>query len=260
MSEQTPLDIAHDAMQADGREQSRLGFYERLSDAELFLLLDKDPDGDDISPTVFPVEDQKFVLVFDRAERLTEFTGTPSPYAAMSGRTIAELLVRQGIGLGVNLGVAPSSILIPAEAVEWLVNTEVPAQNINEQPNEITPPTEIPEVLLSGLNTKLAIAGGLAQTAYLVSATYESGARNTLIAFVDAIPGAEQSLTQAVSEALVFSGIEVGSIDVAFFAAHDPICAKLARVGLRFDLPQPAPLAEQPAAPGMDPDKPPKLR
>ena len=67
-------------------------------------------------------------------------------------------------------------------------------------------------------------------------------------------------MAQAVAEALTFSGIEAGSLDVGFFAAHDPICASLARLGLRFDLPEPVALQVPGAAPGMDPDVPPKLR
>jgi hypothetical protein len=94
-----------------------------------------------------------------------------------------------------------------------------------------------------------------------VAATYAGGRRGHLMAFVDALPGAEPSLARAVGDALTFSGIEAGSLDVGFFRASDPVAARLARVGLRFDLPE-APKAEQVAgrAPGMDPDAPPRLR
>jgi hypothetical protein len=49
-------------------------------------------------------------------------------------------------------------------------------------------------------------------------------------------------------------------MDVGFFASTEPVAAKLARHGLRFDLPQPEPSAPPPAAPGMDPEKPPVLK
>ncbi len=50
-------------------------------------------------------------------------------------------------------------------------------------------------------------------------------------------------------------------MDVAFFDATDAMTERLARVGLRFDLPQPAPVsAPQVVAPGSDPAKPPRLR
>jgi len=47
---------------------------------------------------------------------------------------------------------------------------------------------------------------------------------------------------------------------VAFFASSDPIAASLARVGLRFDLPEAEKPAPAPTAPGRDPDAPPILR
>ena len=79
-----------------------------------------------------------------------------------------------------------------------------------------------------------------------------------MLAVIDPLPGAESALAQTVNEALVFSGIEAGMLDVAFFRSTDPMIKKLANVGLRFDLPEPI-QPQNPAAPGMDPSKPPKL-
>jgi hypothetical protein len=49
-------------------------------------------------------------------------------------------------------------------------------------------------------------------------------------------------------------------MDVMFIRASDEIAARLAKVGLRFDLPEPAAPAMAPVAPGSDPSKPPRLR
>ena len=258
----TMLDEAHAAMEAaPGDDASRLRFYDRLASAELFLLLESEAEGDQITPQVFPVEGQDFVLVFDLEERLTEFVGDTAPYAALSGRALAGMLVGQGIGLGVNLGVAPSSILIEADAVDWLAETlsNAPGE-AEERTDEVFAPRGLPEALITALDAKLAGAEGMAKLAYLAGVTYESGRRAHLLGFVGAAPEAEAGLAQAVAEALTFSGIEAGSLDVGFFAAHDPICASLARLGLRFDLPEPVALQVPGVAPGMDPDVPPKLR
>ncbi|MGB8622714.1 MAG: SseB family protein, partial [Paracoccaceae bacterium] len=124
MADQTPLDRAHAAMEAAPEDDAvRLRFFERLADCELFLLLSREAEGEDIAPKVFDLEGGAFVLVFDREERLADFVGETAPYAALSGRLIAGMLAGQGIGMGVNLGVAPSSILIPAEAIGWLADT-----------------------------------------------------------------------------------------------------------------------------------------
>ena len=262
MTEPTALDLAHIAMAAEPSDDSaRLHFYERLADAELHLMLNSEPTGGKLNPAVFPVDRADYVLVFDHEERLAEFAGQITPYAALSGRTIAAMLTGQSIGLGVNLGVAPSSILIPPEAVSWLADTVAvrPAEE-QDRPIEVGAPSQVPQSLLQGLNVKLAAAAGLAQSAYLVAVDYQSGRYGHLLGFVQALAGAEQALSQAVAEALVFSGVEGGEIDVAFFAEHDPICAKLANVGLRFDLPQQCEFSAQPAAPGMDPKSPPRLR
>lgn len=254
----TPLDLAHAAM--EGGDAARLRFYERLADGELFLLLAREAEGATIEPRLFELEDGPVALVFDREARLAEFTGEPSPYAALSGRRAAALLAGRGIGLGVNLGVAPSSILLPAQAVDWLASTlaHAPAE-ARERASEVRPPGELPPVLLESLGAKLPAAAGLARMAYLAGVTYEGGRRSHLLAFVDAVPGAEDALAGAVGEALVFSGLEMGELDVAFLRASDPLSARLAKVGLRFDLPRPE--AREPlSAPGMDPERPPRLR
>jgi hypothetical protein len=263
MTETTPLDAAHAGMQAaPADDAARLGFYERLADAELFLMLTQEAQGPNLSPEVFELADGSFVLAFDREDRLAEFAGRPVPYAALSGRVIAAMLAAQGIGLGVNLQVAPSSILIPAEAVAWLDQTlgHTPDE-VEARVTEFTPPTGLPEALLIALDTKLATASGLAQSAYLVGVIYDYGGRGHMLGFVATQPGAEGALAKAASEALTFSGIEAGALDVGFFAASDPVSARMAQVGLRFDLPQhQTESAPSRPAPGSDPDRPPILK
>ena len=256
------LDKAHAAMEADPDNGSaRLKFFERLADSEVFVLLDGEPDGDQINPQVFPVEDQRFVLLFDREERLTRFAGGPADYVGLSGRKAMEMLSGQNLGVGLNLDVAPSSMLLPADAINWLASTLAgEAQEIDEQPQEITAPTGLPDAILSALDEKLAMAGGMASFAYLAGVTYKGGRKSHLLAFIDTRNGAEPALAAAVREALVFSGIDAGELDVAFFRASEPMAATLARHGLRFDLPEPGEPTPAPSMPGMNPEKPPILR
>lgn len=263
MSELTPLDQAHAMMEASATDDAaRLRFYERLADSELFLLLTQEASGDALSPELFELADGRFVLAFDREARLADFVGRPAPYAALSGRVIAAMLAQEGIGLGVNLEVAPSSILIPSEAVAWLHQTLGHApEEVQARMESFTSPAGLPEVLLSALDAKLATARGLARSAYLVGVSYEGGGRGHLLGIIDAVPEAQGALARAVSEALTFSGIEAGALDVGFFAASDVASARMAHVGLRFDLPQ---LTREDQglrpAPGSDRDRPPILR
>ncbi|SEO19819.1 SseB protein N-terminal domain-containing protein [Salinihabitans flavidus] len=260
---ETPLDTAHAAMEAAPEDEpARLRFYERLADSELFLLLMEEARGDTLKPEVFDLPEASYTLAFDREERLAQFAGRPAPYAALPGRVIAAMAAGAGVGLGVNLDVAPSAILIPPDATAWLADT------LSHAPDEVEarieaflPPAGLPDTLLTGLDAKLARAAGLARCAYLVAVRYDSGTKGHLLAIVDAAEGAEGALARAVNEALAFSGIEAGALDVGFFAASDPAAAHLAKAGLRFDLPEPPEQASRPAAaPGRDPEKPPILR
>lgn len=257
----TDIDTAHAAMTAaPDDDAARLRFYERVADSELFLLLAGDPDGDQIEPELFVIKEQSYVLVFDREERLADFTGRTVPYAALPGRALAGMLAGQEIGLALNLEVAPSSMMIPPDGVAWLAETlENKPQEEQARLVEISPPVGLPEDVITGLDRKLAIAAGRARFAYLAAATYEGGGKGHVLAFIDAVPHAETALAQAAGEALTFSGIEAGVIDVLFCGSQDALADRLAKVGLRFDLPdvvQP----NAPGAPGMDPSKPPKLR
>ena len=261
-AEQTPIDLAHAAMEAaPDDDNARLRFFERVADGEWFLLLDEEHDGEGpITPRVFPVDDDQFVVAFDREHRLAEFAGE-APYAAMSGRVLTEMLTGSGFGLGLNLSVAPSEMLLPGAAVDWLHSTlgNTPTET-HGKAEEIFPPRGLPEDLITALDAKLALAGSLARLVYLAGVKYEDGVRSHLLAFVDQIPGSEDVLARLVSEALIFSGVEAGALDVAFFKASDPLCAAFARFGLRFDLPEPEPMQTGPSSPGMDPNTPPKLR
>lgn len=256
----TPLDLAYEAMAAD--EDQRLRFYERLADGEMFLLLEKEAVGTDIRPRVFPLEDGPVVLCFDLEERLAEFAGGIQPYAALPGRVIAQQLAGQGIGLGINLGVAPSGMVLPAEAVDWLAGMlEAGPEEVEAVPEAFHAPKGLPDALVTGLDAKLAKAGGLASGALLAGVTYRGGRRGHMLAFLDAAAGAEPALARAASEALAFSGVEAGEMDVAFLQSGDAATVAMARVALRFDLPQP--VRSEPAgpvAPGSDPARPPKLR
>lgn len=256
----TPLDRAYAAMAAD--EDERLHFYGCLADGELFLMLETEAEGSDIRPRVFPLEDGPVVLVFDLEERLAEFAGGIQPYAALPGRVIAQQLAGQGIGLGINLGVAPSAMVLPPEAVDWLAGMlDTAPEEAEAVPEAFHAPKGLPQKLVTGLEAKLALAGGLAAVALLAGVAYRGGRKGHMLAFVDAAEGAEAALARAAGEALAFSGIDAGEMDVTFLRGDDPAAAAMAQVARQFALPVPVraePVA--PVAPGSDPAKPPRLR
>ncbi|PQO22824.1 hypothetical protein C2I36_10905 [Rhodobacteraceae bacterium WD3A24] len=258
----TPLDSARAAMDAaPDDDAARLAFYARIADGELLLLLEEEARDDRLSPRVFPLDSGPVVLLFDSEERLAAFAGAAVPYAALPGRVLARMLAGQGLGAGLNLGVAPSSALLPPEAMDWLAGMVAEApREITARPRALHPPEGLPEALLVELDGRLARAAGLAEAAWLARVEYEDGTEGHLLAFAGAYEGTGRTLAQAVGEAARFCGLDDGTLDVAFPSAHDPLLERIARVGLRFDLPAPpaAPAPEPP--PGHDPRKPPKLR
>jgi hypothetical protein len=263
MTLETPLDRAHAAMQAaPDADTVRLRFYDRLVEAELFLMLAREAEGDKAEPELFDVGDARFVLVFDTEDRLSGFAGRAVPYVALSGRSIVAMLAGQEIGIALNPEVAPSSILLPPEAVDWLAETTAQGPSEAEaRPEELRAPAAVPDGLLEAIDAKLRTATGLARRGYLAEVLYDTGVRGHLIGFTGAVPGAEPALARAIQEALVFSGLEAAALDVVFLRDSDPVTAQLARVGLRFDLPEPEMLPEvERSAPGSDPMRPPILR
>lgn len=260
MTDETPLDVAHAAMAAaPDDDAARLRFYERVADAELFLLLHAEPEGDQINPVLL---EDSHVIVFDRPARLAAYVGKPAAYVALSGRAIAGMLTGQPLGLAINLGVAASEIVLPPDALEWLRDTlaHAPTQ-VEARIETVLPPSGLPEVLIAAIDAKLATATAMAAGAFLVAVEHKGGGRGHLLAFVGAIPRAHDALVRAASEALTFSGVEAGAMDVGFFDPSDPVVEKLAKVGLRFDLPQGEALQQTPRMPpGSDPAKPPVLK
>ena len=261
MSVVTLLDAAHAVVSANPEDETaRLRFYERLADGELFLLLEREAAGEMLEPKIFDLDTGPVVLVFDREERLAGFSGGIAPYAALPGRVVAGMLKGQGIGLGVNLGVAPSEMLLPPEALDWLAEAlDGGPEETEAAPQEFLAPS-VPQAVLQGLDAKLARAAGLAAGAVLCGVVYDGGRRGHLLAFLDAADGAEGPLARAVREALVFSGIEAGELDVVFLDSGAAIVATMTRVGLRFDLSVAEAEAAKPVAPGMDPTRPPRLK
>lgn len=262
MTELTPLDTAHALMDAnpDDDATARLRFYERLADSELFLLLQTGAKGDNLAPEIFETDGEQYVLVFDTEERLVDFTGHSAHHAALSGRVIAKMLSGQGIGLGVNLAVAASSILLPPEALIWLAQMlENAPKEITARPTVFKAPAGVEQTMLAAIDTKLASAAGLAESAYLVCAEYDDDSQGLMLAIIDALPAAHSALAKAVSEVVMFGAGDT-ALDVTFFARNDTICTKLAKVGLRFDLPKREAEAPVPTAPGRDPNSPPILR
>lgn len=247
-------------------DAAELRFYHALADAALFLLLVAEAEDDLIEPRVFDLDDGPVILAFDTEERLASLGQGPAPYAVLPGRVVAAHLAGQGISLGVNLGTgAASEVLLPPEALSWLTETLGQAPQAAEaRPAQFQPAGALPPALADALSFALGRAGDHATGAVIAGVTYDDGRQGHMLAILDARPGAEEAFARAAAEALTFSGLEAGQMDVTFLAADSDAARAMARVGLRLDLtpaPQPQPVQDvAPKGPGMNPEKPPILR
>ena len=259
----TLLDDAHAAlMQDEDDDVARLKFYSLLADTELFVMLDAEADVDQITPRLFDLDEGPVVLAFDLEERLSDFVGGPAPYAALPGRVIAAQLAGQGVGMGLNVGAAPSSIVLPAEVMDWLTAT------LGTKPTEVAAipqgysyPWGVPAAVTEALLQKLGANPGLAEAVLLAEVVYEKGRRGHMLAILGAALGAEDALIGAVSEAIIFSGFDMAEMDVVFLPRGDARVQPMEDVALRLDLPKlvvAPPVA--PRSPGMDPENPPRIR
>ncbi|NBX42611.1 MAG: hypothetical protein EBR13_03895, partial [Rhodobacteraceae bacterium] len=111
------------------------------------------------------------------------------------------MLAPQDIGLGLNLGVAPSETLLDGAAMVWLRDiAEQGPTSIDARPVSLNAPRGLPQDVLIALDAKLAGLTGLAAGAYLALAEYADGGRSHILCFIDAAPEAHEALARAVSE------------------------------------------------------------
>jgi hypothetical protein len=256
----TPLDRAHLATEAaPDDDAARLRFYAALADTELFLLTEAEAAGDTVTPQVFDLADGRFVMGFDNEDRLAAFSDAPAAYAALPGRVVVRLLAGQGTGIGLNLGVAPSSVLLSADAIDWFAAALTHAPDAAAgQAHRITAPAKVSDELMKSVTRALAAFAGFAVFADVTDA---QGHPSLTLALIGVPADAEAAVAQAVSEAVVFSGITDGGLDLAFLDPQDSRAARFMQVGFALRIPQPKPrLTVSPAAPGTDPARPPRLK
>jgi hypothetical protein len=115
----------------------------------------------------------------------------------------------------------------------------------------------VPQAVLVALQRALAQAG----RALVVGVRYADGRQGQMLALTGVASGAEAKVARAVTEALAFSGIEAGALDVVFLASDNPVIGRMAGIALVLETHAPAtPEVPGSKGPGLDPARPPILR
>lgn len=120
----TALDDAFERAQQDS--ENTAAFFDALFSATLFIPIHDQVEesretagGQSITPLVFVLDEVETVPVFDTEDRLAKFLDEPMNYIGLPGAAVFEMF-DGGMQVAVNLGVAPSSVVIPRENVAWL--------------------------------------------------------------------------------------------------------------------------------------------
>jgi hypothetical protein len=233
----TPLDRAHAAAQADGADNAAMArFYALL--VETPVMVPVHPVGEDapISPQVFQLSTGPVALAFDEDERMTAFFDGPVEYVALTGRSLIAALAEQGIGLGLNLGDAPSAALLEAETIRWIaaeMGGEVDAMDLGGALT-VSPPGSAPRSLLAALGERIAQMPGLVQEAWLVTLTPEAaeGRLALLLLPGTAARRAMPGVVTALSRAAAVHGSEAGNVSVGVLDETHQLLAPARRTGL----------------------------
>lgn len=161
----TAIDRAYSEM-IGGGEAELLRFYQVLAGSDLLVLLDASGADEVPEPKIIPVEAGQYVLVFDLKDRVTELTGYDAPTSRVTGREVFQLMRGRGIGVAVNMGEAPSAMLIPGDAIDWICDTLGDSAATSQAPppapapapgrfKALLAPHNFPDTLQLALNEKL---------------------------------------------------------------------------------------------------------
>jgi hypothetical protein len=241
---------------------ARMRFFNAFCDAEVFLLLNEEPDEGSLSPVVLDAEGRGHVLAFASEEHLADYSAQVAPYAALSGRVIVDMLTQAELAIAFNWGVLVSEMVITAEEITWLngVISEAPETH-NARPTSFFALGQERDTLSRVLVEKLISASELAQAFWLIGVGYETGAKGVMLCIVDAPLEAEAPLAKAALEAIAFCGYENLLFDVSFLKHHEKAVEAIERQGQRLVFPKRPPVTpKQRSMPGSDPARPPKLR
>ncbi len=268
MTAETPLDRAWETANTELAGDAEMArFYDILAATELFLLIDTETlvDGQTPNPVTFPVEGTETALVFDTEARLAGFMENGAAHLTMSGRAVITMFKGTGAQLGLNLGDAPSSTILPAEAIDWAAEALAqPIETTEIGDAVLTVPRAVMPDLLQALDGKLAGMGTVVSEAWLcgLGASAGRGKPQPMVLCVCLRERqAEQSVVSALAETARFTGGDASAFDIAVLPRDDAKMDAARKVGLGFEPQNPGDVMQaEPVAPGMDLDKPPKLR
>lgn len=245
---ETALDLAFERARQDPDETG--AFYDALFATTVFLPIRQayDEDGnaseDDaksIEPMVFEVDGNASLLIFDTEDRLARWAPEPVHYVGLPGHTFFQMF-EGGQQVAVNIAVAPSSVVIPADVVDWLHQRAEEAVESEEVPAgsalDVSPPPELAPEAVAKITARLAGLRREVSEAILFSLAIdeaeEEAVRRVVLGVALTVSGIEDS--NAIAEALTETtrGAFAGTrpFEVALLDPESPLMSAARSVGL----------------------------
>lgn len=254
----TPLDRAYLAAETD--ETARPRFYALLVETPLFAPVTPTPEDAPIAPLVFDLETGPVALAFDDDARMAAFFQAPTEYVTLPGRDLISALAGAELGLGLNLGEAPSATLLDAATVQWIAAEMGGAVEAADLSGAITvaAPRGAPRALIAALAERVAQMPGLVAEAWLVALSPEAATRGLAVLV---LPGplaarAVGGVVTALGRAAAVHGVEAGAVSVGVLGDAHPLLGPARTHGLALH-----PVAQRkPRQVPMQPTRPPRLR
>ena len=215
MTDETPLDLAHAAMEAaPENDAARLRFYERLADAELFPYADWGTEAAGRADLAGAVRDAGSAPLCWSSTARSGWRNLRAGRCLMRrcrAGCICQMLAGQGIGLGLNLEVATICHADPGRGhVDWLV-TRHSANTPAGDRGATAPRSQRPHVptggaVVSGLDRQACDCIGIGGVLPIwPRCTYDGRcAQGHVLAFIDAVPRRRQ-------QALALQGSQRGA-------------------------------------------------
>lgn len=245
---ETPLDLAFERARVDPEETA--SFYEALFAATVFMPIDGafDEDGNEsesearsISPILYEVEDVATLMIFDTEDRLARWTDEPIDYVGLTGQQFFAMFEGdQQVAL--NIGVAPSSVIIPINTVGWLHQRaieEVESEVVGAgSAVEVAPPPELTTEAVARITARIAgLRREIDEAVFFTLGTdlaIEEGIRRVVLGIALSDAGVADAEAVAHSLAETARGVFDGErqVEVALLSAESELMEKARAVGL----------------------------
>ena len=240
----TALDDAFEAAQADPDKTG--AFFDALFAATLYIPIfdDVEQSGErepgersEITPLVFVMDERETVAVFDTEERLARFLDEPMNYIGVPGAAVFEMF-NGDFQVALNLGVAPSSVVIPSENVAWLHEqaTQGPQEvDLGDESLVIARPTGVTQTALAAITSALAGFRAEIDEATLFRIEREDGTEGRIVlglAPTEAGKQRAEMVAHEIARAARTLANGVDSIEIAMLDADSPMMLQAKKIGL----------------------------